>query len=67
MASEITYIFKRNSKCIFKGGLCDQDCDIANWEKNPPSHENLLEEFLEGGGRKLAFPRRAVSLLLQFP
>ena len=67
MATEVICIFKRNSKCIFKGGPCDQDCDKANWEGNNRSHQNLLEECLEGGNWKLAFPRKAVSLLLQFP
>ncbi|OGP87595.1 MAG: hypothetical protein A2157_13765 [Deltaproteobacteria bacterium RBG_16_47_11] len=67
MTSESICIFKRNSKCIFKGGLCDQDCDKANREEDIGSHENLLEECLEGGNPKLAFSRKVVSLLLQFP
>ena len=67
MTTEVICIFKRNSKCIFKGGLCDQDCDKSNWDGPQRSHENLLEECLEGGNRKPAFPRKAVSLLLQFP
>ncbi|OGP93465.1 MAG: hypothetical protein A2156_11225 [Deltaproteobacteria bacterium RBG_16_48_10] len=67
MATEVICIFKRNSRCIFKGGFCDQDCDIANREGNQRSHENLLEECLEGRNGKLAFPRKAVSVLLQLP
>ena len=67
MATEIICIFKRNSRCIFKGGPCDQDCDIANQEGNQRSHEDLLAECLEGGTRKLTLPRKVVSLLLQFP
>ena len=67
MATEVICIFKRNSKCIVKAGVCDQDCDIANREGNEGSHENLQEECLEGGKRKLAFPRKIVSLLLQVP
>jgi len=67
MATEVICIFKRNSKCIFKGGLCDQDCDKANFEGNERSHENLQEECLGGGKRKLAFPSKVASLLLQFP
>jgi hypothetical protein len=67
MASEIICIFNRNSKCIFKGGLCDQDCDKATWEGNNRSHENLLQECLEKGDRKLAFSKKVVNLFLQFP
>ncbi len=67
MATEVICLFKRNSKCILKGGLCDQDCDKADWEKNPQSYENLLERCLESEERKLAIPKKAVSLLLQFP
>ena len=65
MAAEIICIFKRNSKCIFKGGLCDQECDKANFEGNQQSHKNLQDECLHGG--KPAFPRKVASLLLQFP
>lgn len=61
MTAETVCIFNRNSKCIFKGGICDQECDNSNWEGNNRSHENLLEECLEGGNRKLTFPRKAVS------
>jgi len=64
--AEVICIFKRSSRCIFKGALCDQDCDVANWEGNQRSHENLQDECLEGEKRKLAFPRKVVSLLLQF-
>ena len=64
MTTEITCIFNRNSKCIFKGGLCDRDCDKANFEGNERSHENLQEECLEGGKRKPAFPKKVASLLL---
>ncbi len=67
MATEVICLFKRNSKCILKGGLCDQDCDKANFEGNERSHESLMEECLEGGKRKFAFPKKVVSLLLQFP
>ena len=67
MEAEIICIFKRNSRCIFKGGLCDQDCDIVNREEGNRSHEDLLAECLNGGTRKLAFPRKVVSLLLKFP
>ncbi len=67
MAAEVICIFKRNSRCIFKGGPCDQDCDIANREGNQQSHENLQKECLKGGTRKLGFPKKIVSLLVQFP
>jgi hypothetical protein len=64
MASEIICIFNRNSKCIFKGGLCDRDCDKANGEGDIRSNENLLNECLQKGDRKLAFPRKVLHLLL---
>jgi hypothetical protein len=64
MASKISCIFNRNSKCIFKGGLCDLDCDKANWEGEIRSNENLLEECLERGDWKSAFARKAVNLFL---
>jgi len=67
MPNEVICIFKRNSKCIFKGGLCDQDCDKADREENHRSHENLLKECLEGGNWKLVFSKKALSLLLHFP
>ena len=64
MASEIICIFNRNSKCIFKGGLCDRDCDKANWEGDIRSNENLLNECLQKRDRKLAFSRKVFHLLL---
>ena len=64
MPSEIICIFNRNSKCIFKGGPCDQDCDKGKWEGDIRSNENLLDECLERVDRKLAFPRKVFSLLL---
>jgi len=64
MTSEIICIFNRNSKCIFKGGLCDQDCDKGGWEGNIRSDENLLDECLEKVDRKLAFSRKVFSILL---
>ena len=67
MATEVICIFKRNSKCIFKGGPCDQDCDKAGWERENRSHEDLLKECLEKGDQKLAFSRKVVNLFLQFP
>ncbi len=67
MTSEIICIFKRNSKCIFKGGPCDQDCDKVNWEGKNRSHEHLLEECLKKGDREVAFSRKVVNLLVQFP
>ncbi|HSB05362.1 MAG TPA: hypothetical protein VLK23_09215 [Thermodesulfobacteriota bacterium] len=67
MATEVSCIFNRNSKCIFKGGLCDQNCDKADREENPQSYEDLLEKCLESEKRKLAITKKAVSLLLQFP
>ena len=63
MTSEMTCIFNRNSKCIFKGGLCDQDCGKATREGDIRSHENLLKECLEKK-RKLAFSRKVLRLLL---
>ena len=66
MASEIICIFKRNSKCIFKGGPCDQDCDKLNWEGDNQSHENLLEECLKKEDRKVTLSRKVVNLFLQF-
>jgi len=67
MASEIICIFKRNSKCIVKGGPCDQDCDEVNWEGESRSHKNLLEECLKKGGRKVTFSRKVVHSFVQFP
>jgi len=67
MPSEIICIFKRNSKCIFKGGPCDQDCDRSNWEWGNRSHENLLEEYLKKGDRKPGFSRKVANLFLQVP
>ncbi len=64
MASEITCIFNRNSKCIIKGGLCDQDCDKVSREGDIRSHENLLEECLEKRNQKLALSRKVLHLLL---
>ncbi len=68
MTSESICIFNRNSRCIFKGGLCDQDCGKANWEGNIRSNGNLLDECLERGDWKSAFARKVVNLLLlSFP
>jgi hypothetical protein len=64
MTSESICIFKRNSKCIFKGGLCDQDCDKATWEGNIRSHENLLAECLGKRDRKVALSRKVLNLFL---
>ena len=64
MTDEIVCIFNRNSKCIFKGGPCDQDCDKVNLDSNIHSHENLLKECLEKRNRKLAFSRKVLHLLL---
>ncbi len=66
MTSEVKCIFKRNSTCIFKGRFCDQDCDGANWKEYHQFDENLLRECL-GGNRRIAFLRKAIGLLLQFP
>jgi hypothetical protein len=62
MTSEKSCIFNRNSKCIFKGGLCDQDCDKANREGDIRSRENLLEECLGKGDRRVALARKVFSL-----
>jgi hypothetical protein len=62
MTSEIICIFNRNSKCIFKGGLCDLDCDKANGEKNIRSKENLLDECLERRDWKSVFARKVFGL-----
>ena len=68
MASEIICIFNRNSKCIFKGGLCDQDCDKSNWEGDIRTNENLLDECSEKGDWRFAFGRKVANLLLlSFP
>ena len=64
MTSEIICIFNRNSKCIFKGSLCDRDCDKASWEENMGSHEHLLAECLGKGDRKGALSRKFLSLVL---
>jgi len=64
MTTEIVCIFNRNSKCIFKGGPCDQDCDKVSQEGDIHSHENLLKECLEKRNRKLAFSRKVLHLLL---
>ena len=63
MASEIICIFNRNSKCIFKGGLCERDCDKANSENTIRSNENLLNECLQKGDQKLAFSKKVFNLL----
>ncbi len=63
MPAGVICIFERHSRCIFKGGLCDQDCDRANWEGNHRSHEDLLKECLKGG-KKVGFPKKVISLLL---
>jgi hypothetical protein len=67
MTSEVICIFNRNSKCIFKGGLCDQDCDRGKWAESNRSHKNLSAERLGKGDRKLAFTKKVANLLLQFP
>ncbi len=67
MTTEVTCIFKRNSKCLFKGGVCDQDCDKADLGMNQRSLENLQEECLEGNWKPASVMKKAVSLLLQFP
>jgi len=62
MTSEKPCIFNRGSKCIFKGGVCDLDCDASNGEgdiQNP----NLLNECLGKGG-KLALSKRFFQSLL---
>lgn len=64
MASKISCIFNRNSKCICKGDLCDLDCDKATREVDIRSNENLLEECLERRDWKFAFDRKVVNLLL---
>ena len=64
MTAEIICIFNRNSKCIFKGGLCDQDCDKANREGNNRFHENLLEECLEKRDHKVALSRKVLNVFL---
>ena len=40
--SEKACIFNRDSKCVFKGGLCDQDCNQATYEGDNQSSENLV-------------------------
>jgi hypothetical protein len=62
MKSKVTCIFKRNSKCIFKGGPCDQDCDNGNWQGNIRSNENLVEECLGKGDRRVALSRKVSNL-----
>ena len=52
MAAEVICIFKRNSRCIFKGGPCDQDCDRGA-EIQPDGNSDTLEERLLGRNRKL--------------
>ncbi len=67
MASEIFCIFKRNSKCIFEVGPCDQDCDKAAWKGVNRSHENLLKECLNGENQKIAFSKEVVGYFFSFP
>ena len=64
MTSEMICIFNRNSKCIFKGGACDQDCDRADREGNIRPNGDLLNECLEKGNKKFAFSRKVFHLLL---
>ena len=41
--SEKSRIFNRNSKCIFKGGQCDETCDDQSvYEGDNQSSENLI-------------------------
>jgi len=62
MTSKIICIFNRNSKCVFKGGPCDQDCDNGNWQGKIRSDENLLEECLGKEDRKAALSRKVSNL-----
>jgi hypothetical protein len=62
MTSEIICIFKRNSKCIFKGGPCDQDCDSGEWQENIRSNENLVAECLGKVDRKVVLSRKVSNL-----
>ncbi|HSB06132.1 MAG TPA: hypothetical protein VLK23_13155 [Thermodesulfobacteriota bacterium] len=62
MTTQVICIFKRNSKCIFKGELCDQDCDRGEWQGNIRSNENLVAECLGKEGRKVALSRKVSNL-----
>ncbi len=62
MTSENPCIFNRGSRCIFKGGACDLDCDTSNGEGNI-QNPNLLNECLGKGG-KLALSKRFFQSLL---
>lgn len=59
MTLEKPCIFNRDSKCVFKGGLCDLDCDKANDEGDPRSYEDpdILDKRLGRGSRRLTFTR----------
>jgi len=62
-------IFNRDSKCVFKGGPCDQDCDSARSEENIQSNEKseALDECQGKGSRGLRLTRIFQSLLLNLP
>ena len=64
MTSEKRCIFNRSSKCIYKGGFCDHDCEKGNWEGGGRSYEDLLGECLGKGERKLFSSKKFLSLLL---
>ena len=64
MTSEKSCIFNRNSKCIFKGGICDQDCEKGNWQGGIRSNQDLLDECLGKEDRRLLFTRKVFHLFL---
>lgn len=57
MTIEQTCIFNRDSKCIFKGGVCDLDCDTSNCEGNTQLAEepDILDRYIGERKRKFNF------------
>jgi len=66
MPLEKPCIFNRDSKCVFKGGICDQDCDRAALEEDIQSNENpdSLDKCLGKESRRFSFTRVFQSLFL---
>ena len=62
-------IFNRDSKCVFKGGPCDQDCDATRSEESiqPNEKSEALDECRGKGSRGLRFTKIFQSLLLKLP
>jgi len=61
-------VFNRDSKCVFEGGHCDQDCGRARSEENIQSNEKpeALDVCQGEGSRRLGFTRIFQSFFLSF-